>query len=133
MISLGLVILLTNCSSPANQATATDDALYLSPIPEEALAAFREGMAIESKLQAVIAARVYLGSTRLHFATTPKVISVIQEQPSVWRVVFEGEWQVIPPDPRPVTPLPPVHGCVYVAIYTNDNDRTEIGTIGCPP
>jgi hypothetical protein len=135
LVGLGFVILSKSCSNLANQdqMTATDDALYLTPIPKETLEAFREGTPIESKLQAVIAARVYLGSTRLHFTGSPKVISVVEEEPNVWRVVFEGEWQVIPPDPRPVTLSPPVHGCVDVTIYTNDNGRTEIGTIGCIP
>jgi len=133
LVSLSLVTLLTGCSNLANQPTAADDSLYLTPIPEETLAAFRAGTPIESKLQAVIAARVYLGTTRLHYQAPPAVISVVEHPPNVWKVVFEGEWQVIPPDPRPVTPSPPVHGCVYVTIYTNDNERTEIGTIGCPP
>jgi hypothetical protein len=132
LVSLGLVILIS-CSNLTNQPTATDDSRYLTPIPEETLAAFRAGTPIESKLQAVIAARVYLSSTRLRYSASPAVISVLEDPPNVWKVVFEGEWQVIPPETRPVTPSPPVHGCVYVTIYTNDNERTEIGTIGCPP
>lgn len=123
---------LSGCSNGFIPPTAAADSLYLTPIPEETLAAFREGTPIESKLQAVIAARVYLSSTRLQSAATPEVISAVQEEPDVWRVLFEGDWQVVPPGPDPVTALPPTHGCVYVKIYTGQNQRTETGTTGCP-
>lgn len=134
LISLGIVILLTSCSHLQNTSIAAEETLYLTPIPDETLAAYQEGTPITSKLQAVIAARAYLGITRLRSTTEPKVISVVEEHPKVWKIVFEGEWLVIPPDPdHSFTPPAPEFGCVYVIIDGTDQVRTEIGTISCSP
>lgn len=134
LISLSIVILLTSCSNIKNPTTAAEESLYLTPIPGETLAAYREGAPIENKLQAVTAARAYLETTRLQFSTEPIVISALEERPHVWKIVFEGEWLVNPPDPNHTfTPPPSEHGCVYVTIDGSDQVRTEIGTSACPP
>lgn len=134
LITFSIITLLTSCSNLKNPTIAAEDALYLTPIPYKTLAAFEEGAAIENKLQAVIAARAYLETSRLSSATEPKVVSVVEEHPKVWKIVFEGEWLVNPPDPdHTFTPPPPEHGCVYVTIDETDQVRTEIGTSACPP
>jgi len=133
-LGLSVIILLTGCSNLANRVTDTEVAQYLTPISEETLEAFQEGIPIENEQQAVIAARVYLDSTRIRFTTHPEVVSVVEEPLNAWKVVFEGDYQINPPDPmHTLTPPAPVHGCVFVAIDTNANVRTEVGTIGCPP
>ena len=134
LISFIIIFLLTSCSNLKNPTTAAEGAQYLTPIPDETLAAFQEDTPIESKLQAVIAARAYLETTRLRSSTEPKVISVAEEHPNIWKIVFEGEWLINPPDPNHTfTPPPPEHGCVYVTIDATDQVRTEIGSIACSP
>lgn len=131
VISLSLVIVFASCSKIK---TPTEDATYLTPIPDETLAEFKEGTPITSKLQAVIAARAYLETTRLHSTTEPKVITVVEEQSRVWKIIFEGDWLVIPPDPdHTFTPPPPEHGCVYMIIDASDLVVSKLGTIECSP
>jgi hypothetical protein len=131
VISLSLVIVFASCSKIK---TPTEDATYLTPIPDETLAEFKEGTPITSKLQAVIAARAYLETTRLHSTTEPKVITVVEEQSKVWKIIFEGDWLVIPPDPdHTFTPPPPEHGCVYMTIDASDLVVSKLGTIECSP
>ncbi len=153
---MGVSVFQAGCGSSVEAGHAAEDRTYLTPIPEATLRAFRSDSPIESKLQAVIAARVNLESTRLRFSEPPQVVSVeamslklahqraaqpgvstYEERPGdtqVWLVILEGEWQVFPPDPfHTVTPPPPVHGCTYVIIDQQDSARTEIGGIGCPP
>jgi len=134
VISLSLVIVLASCSNIKHTTTPTEDATYLTPIPDETLVAYQEGIPITNKLQAVIAARAYLETTRLHSTTEPKVISVVEEQSKVWKIVFEGEWLVNPPDPNHTfTPPPPELGCVFVTINATDLVVSTIGTIRCSP
>lgn len=134
VISLSLVMLLVSCSNINNITTPNEDTSYLTPIPDETLAAFKEGTPIKSKLQAVIAARAYLETTRLHSTTEPKVITVVEEQSRVWKIIFEGDWLVIPPDPdHTFTPPPPEHGCVYMTIDASDLVVSKLGTIECSP
>jgi hypothetical protein len=134
VISLSLVMLLASCSNIKHTTIATEDASYLTPIPDETLATFGEGTPIKTKQQAVIAARAYLETTRLRSTTDPKVISVIEERPNVWKIIFEGDWLLIPPDPNHTfTPPPPEHGCVYVTINATDLVVSKLATIGCSP
>ena len=52
----------------------------------------------------------------------------------VWLVIFEGEWQIFPPDPlHTITPAPPSHGCVNVILDANDSGRSEVCNIECAP
>jgi len=104
----------------------------ITQIPDETLVAYQECTSITNKLQAVIAARAFLDTTRLQPTKPPKVISVTEEHPNVWKIIFEGDWMVIPPDPNHTfTPPPPEHGCVYVTINTIDLVVSKLGTIGC--
>lgn len=131
-VAMSFIVATANCTGLAATAAATENTLYLSPIPQATLAAYRRESPIETKLQAVIAARVYLGATRLRFADEPRVVSVIEESPQVWRVVLEGEWQAIPPDPRHIiTPSPPTHGCVLVLV-DKESVPLRVSTIACP-
>ena len=102
----------------------------------------------------MIAAQVGLRQPRLRYAQLPQVKSVKQlrliearqrvaqpgsypyedrpDDTEVWLVVFEGAWQIIPPDPKhTVTPSPPVHGCTYVMLQATDGGRLEVGGIEC--
>ena len=134
LTSFSIITLLTSCSNLMNPTTTAEEALHLTPIPDETLAAYQEGTPITSKLQAVIAARTFLETTRLSFTTEPSVISVVEEPAKVWKIVFEGDWLVTPPDPNhTLTPPPPEHGCVYVTIDETDQVRTEMGTGTCTP
>jgi hypothetical protein len=155
-------VLISTCSSqpfvttPTKDTTTTEDITYLTPIPESTLAAYDWQAPIENKLQAVVAGLAKLGTTRLQYASTPKVISVekisLEEahrrtdqigvieneiRPAamlVWLVVFEGEYQIIPPDPEhTITPPSPAHGCSFVIMDPNDPSGSEIGTMDCPP
>ena len=105
-------------------------------------------------MQAVIAARRYLGTTRLEFSTPPNIVSVeemnltnanrragfpgaaVNDVPGdtkVWLVIFEGDYRIVPPDPmHTLTPNPPGHGCSAVIILANIGLPSGIGTLGCP-
>src|SRR5664279_1508420 len=120
-----------------------EDQSYLTPIPESTLQAYREGTPITNKLQAVIAARVLLSTSRMEEIQPSEVIFVerttladalkkaekpgmetfedIPLQTPVWFVIFQGDWQLHPPLPGiTATPLPPFHGCQYVWIAENN-------------
>ena len=147
--------IMLGCSNQQQQVTPTEDTVYLTPIPQETLMAYKETMPITSKLHAVIAAQAILGTTRMHYTAPPQVVLVeetnlgdahkrvkqhgtytYEDRPGntkVWFVVFEGDWQIIPPDPmHTITPPPPSHGCAYVIIEANEYGRAQIGGINCP-
>jgi hypothetical protein len=166
---LTIAAILTNCSlsptaalipeettTPISMAGIDEDPTYLTPIPESTLAAFDWEVPIENKLQAAIAGLANLGTSRLHYVETPRVVLVdklkpeeahqrtaqhgvlntdsIPEDRRVWLVVFEGDYQIIPPDPVDTfTPRPPIHGCSFVIMDPNDSSWSEIGTMDCPP
>jgi hypothetical protein len=127
---------------------------YRTPIPESTLQAYRGGTPITNKLQAVIAARVYLSTSRMEDIQPPQVIYIqrmtlaealkkaekpgvetfedIPMQTPVWFVIFQGIWQLHPPLPGiTATPLPPFHGCQYVWITENNNGYAATGDIDC--
>jgi hypothetical protein len=157
---LTAAILMVGCSTFAKQGTATEDTAYLTPIPRETLDAYQWDTPVRNKMDAVIAARLSLDTTRLEYTEEPKVVlaeemrfddarrrvaqpgflNVIntEEIPgdaNVWLVLFEGDWQMTgPPPEEPVTPEPPSHGCVYIIILDpNDLMRTQFGTTKCSP
>lgn len=148
-------IVTVGCSSSIRKPPLpTEDTAYLTPITTETIRAFRSGLPIENKLQAVIAARIFLDSPP-HFKSLgeQKVISIEKLQlqnarnrvelpgetthddrsgtAQVWLVIFEGETQVLPPDPEhTITPPPPIHGCSYIIL---DSERPfQTGGIACP-
>jgi len=135
-------LLLWGCSGEIG-GLFSEDTTYLTPIPEATLAAHRVEMPITNKLEAVIAAQVFLRTTRLDYQELPKVCSVeklrlaeayqavnrtdiYDDRPDdtrVWLVILEGEWTIIPPDPgHDFTPAPPARGCAYVILDQN-NER----------
>lgn len=63
------ITVLNGCMASSAQITTTEDMAYLTPIPQETLLAYRSETPITNKLQAVIAARINLAATRLHYAT----------------------------------------------------------------
>ena len=144
-------MLLVSCSL-SSQNRATEDLTYLTPIPLETLQAYQAGTAITNKLQAVIAAQIGLYAPP-HFKPlgTPQVVLAEElslqdarkrvEQPGsttyedrpgdtkVWLVVFESDWQVIPPPPDPSQPstVPaPFHGCSYVIVSADGSRQYSV-------
>ena len=147
------LILLTSCTGIPIQLLREDQS-YRTPIPESTLSAFKEGTPITNKLQAVIAARVLLSTSRMEDIQPPEVIYIqrmtlaeaikkaekpgvqtfedIPPQTPVWLVIFQGNWQLHPPLPGiTATPLPPFHGCQYVWITENNNGYAATGDIDC--
>jgi hypothetical protein len=133
---------------------ATQTVTLPTSIPEATLPAYRPGSPVGNQQVAVSAARVSLQQSRLRYIHTPKVVSVEQlkledarkrvAQPGVivsedrlgdtmvWLVIFEGEWQIVPPDPgHTATPAPSTHGCVYVIMNASDGGRTEVSGVAC--
>jgi hypothetical protein len=131
-----------------------EDQSFRTPIPESTLMAYKEGTPIANKLQAVIAARVLLSTTRLESIQPPEVIDVqritlaeaikkaikpgeltyegISLDTPVWFVIFKGNWQVHPPSPGvTATPPPPYQGCQYVWIAEANNGYAATGNIDC--
>lgn len=152
LLFLILLVLSSSCS-------VAEDKTYLTPITEATYRAANWDEPVKTKLQAVVVARAMLDTTRLRYTEEPRVISVdelrlddaekriavpgvfaSEDRPGdtkVWFVLFEGDWQIIPPDPyHNITPEPPFHGCVFVMFEANKSageGRDTIGTIECTP
>jgi hypothetical protein len=154
-VSVLAAMLLSSCNAVAGHAVPMDDLRYLTPIPEATLAAFSPDQPITSRVEAVIAARRLLETTRLSFSTSPGVIYVDQitlgealqrenvptqeyqyYHPTgtmIWLVAFEGEGQVIPPQAG--TPGPEqtsVLRCTYVIIESGQTDSVRSIPENCP-
>ncbi|HLO16143.1 MAG TPA: hypothetical protein VK206_15020 [Anaerolineales bacterium] len=136
---------------------STNDNTYLTPIPESTWSAYRGNMPINSKLDAVIAARAQLATTRLQFTKgepkpilaekmtlseskervpkDPSEVYSYEDRPEntkVWLIVFEGQWQILPPGSNDLLPLEA--GCIYVTIDIEHEARTAIfATKDCIP
>jgi hypothetical protein len=135
----GMVLaFLWGCSGSGSNPSM-EDTSYLTPIPESTLSAYRSEMPITNKLEAVIAAQMFMRTTRLEYEETPRVVSVdeltldeaqrrvrdpesgnyyFEDRPGdtkVWLVVLEGNYRIIPPVPD-YTPEPFGRGCAYVII-----------------
>jgi hypothetical protein len=139
-IILPLVILagmiISGCTLGQKLNTTTDETLYLTPIPEATIFAYDVDAPVTSRLQAVIAARQSLMSTRLRFSEPPEVFFAgevtsteamqwveqtgesqgieIPTDARVWLVVLEGSSEIIPPMGTP-TGMHSI-GCIYVII-----------------
>jgi hypothetical protein len=129
-------------------ATPADPALPMTVGPAT-VEAWHPGP-VKSKLQAVIAAQIALGATRLHYAQPPQAIFVeqvaspegqrrirsIDARPAAdaWLVIFEGDYQIIgpampaTPSAATPTPIPYVHGCVFVLLSAVDGMFIQAGT-----
>jgi hypothetical protein len=124
-----------------------EDTSYLTPIPEETLWAYENGETIDSKLEAVILALRDLYTTRIHFAGPPRAIFVEKtsygdamqrveksaEQnlvdKQVWLVVFQGEYQIVPPGENP-TPKANAEGCAFAIVSAAGGQFPSLGRIG---
>lgn len=156
LIIVSAAVSIAGCSIPAKEGTATQTVTVAPSIPETTLPAYRPGSLIASPQEAVNVARVSMEQSRLRYVNTPKVVSteqlkledahkrvaqpgviISEDRPSdtiVWLVIFEGEWQIVPPDPgHAATPVPPVHGCAYVIMNASDGGRVEVGGVACVP
>ena len=114
VVVLFLLITVTIAYSLLNNAKAGN--AYLTPIPLDTALAFQVNYPIDNKLDAVIAARKQLASSRLRSKVLPNVIYIdhlsygkakdktIPENASsddvypsykmIWIVVFEGQWRI---------------------------------------
>ncbi len=147
------LILLAGCTGLPIRLLKEDQS-YRTPIPESTLRAYQEGTPITNKLQAVVAARALLSTSRMEDIQPPVVIYIqrmtlaqaikkaerpgvetfedIPLQTPVWFIIFQGVWQLHPPLPGiTATPLPPFHGCQYVWITENNNGYAATGDIDC--
>lgn len=126
-----------------------------TPIPESTIRAYSPRLPITDRVQAVIAARLFLGGTRLESLQPPEVLFVEQmtlsevkkraERPGeqsyegipldtpVWFIIFKGVWRIHPPDPlHTITPPPPFQDCQYVRLPVNIDGFRATGGIDCP-
>ncbi len=146
LVLVGCLISSGGCSAPADNA-------YLTPISDATIAAYRPGPSVRTKLDAVLVGRLQISSTRLDQVSTPRAIFVQemtfaeanrkvteplpQSNPmdsKVWLVIFQGTWQLMPPDPtHTVTPPPPYYGCVYALFYAEHAEPIADGGTSCPP
>jgi hypothetical protein len=130
-----------------------EDDTYLTPIPENTWTAYREKRPISNQFDAVLEATQYVYYSRMTFTQgPPKVVfteemtlaeakNLIPKDPSevssyedrpddtkVWLIIFEGSWQIHPPDGEL---LPLESGCIYTIIDANQMGRNQGRTAIC--
>ncbi len=147
LLSLGLLIIALSCSAGGGDQ-------YLTPIPEATLSAYKFGAPVQTRLDAAIAGRKLLLPLRVKPIGTPQIVpeerltleaayrrighteAQYAGRPKdlpVWLVIFEGQWQLIPPDPGHAATLPaPYHGCVYSLFAAGDGEMISGGDVACP-
>jgi hypothetical protein len=152
-ISISLIaVALFLAQSACNGAIPTGgDTSYLTPIPEETVWAYEHQGSIEGKMEAVIIAQRELYTTRLDFTGLPRAIYVEEMSyrgamqmvgdsaeenlgdKRVWLVVFEGEYQVVPPGEDP-TPGAEDRGCAFAILSAAGEHAlglARMGTVSC--
>ena len=114
-------------------------------IPQETTPTFRFGVPVESEAHALIAAKsglirsfVYTEPLKvvkveqMSFAEYSKFVGTSNNRPTdtqVWMIIyFDDHWQFKAPMPG-VTPPPPFHGCVSVAINAAGGLPLEVGRL----
>ena len=128
----------------------TEDTTYLTPIPESTWSAYRQHGSINNKLEAVLVATQELHNWRLVFTQgDPKVVSAekkdlaygekllgyphfpdeTHEITQAWLVVFEGQWQILPPMSNDLLPLET--GCINVVFDANYRGGADISAGNC--
>ncbi|RUA16307.1 MAG: hypothetical protein DSY55_04395 [Clostridia bacterium] len=145
---------LTGCTTLGKQAVETK--LVLTATPKIPLPGYHLGPPIQNQQEAISAALANLEQSRLHYQRISKVISAEKMRAGharrqlkekgvtafegrakdimVWVVLFEGAWQIIPPNPSHAeTPPPLTHGCVYVIMNASDGGNAEVGGFECSP
>jgi hypothetical protein len=137
-----LSIGLSACANSTNSNKVTDDRSSQTTVPQGTSQAFRFGVPVDSRANALIAAEAGL---RTGFEYTEPLTVVRAEQISygeyiklggsddrpsdmkIWLIVyFDDKWQSKPPRPN-VTPSPPFRGCVDIAINADDGSLLEVG------
>lgn len=154
LIFLIVGVSLTGCTTVIKKDA--DAGLVLTATTESTLPVYHLGLPIKNKQEAISAALANLEKSRLRYQHVPEVVSVEKMNVEdarrqfkerditifggrtagtlVWVVLFEGEWQIIPPNPSHTeTPPPFTHGCVYVIMDASDGGEAEVGGIECSP
>jgi len=154
LIFLIVGISLTGCTTLIERSADTE--LAPTATPEITLPHYLSGQPITNQQEAISAALDNLKKSRLHYQSVPKVVSAEKKKAKdarkqfkeegitvcerrsddtmVWVVLFEGEWQIIPPNPSHTeTPPPFTQGCVYVIMDASDGGEAEVGGIDCTP
>ena len=144
-------VFLVNCSSLAINA---EDNIYLTPIPEGTWSAYRQNRPISNKFDAVLEATQEIHYSRMTFTQgAPEVVfteemtlaeakKLIPKDPSevyasedrpddtkVWLVIFEAQWQILPPMSNDLLPLET--GCIYAILDANTPGYTRIRATNC--
>ncbi len=157
-----VTFLLAACSAAIPQPlaatlTPTEDTIYLTPIPQATIDAYKWDQPATTKLEAAIVAIKNTMIGHFSFTNLPKVLSVekisiadAQKRVSiplnssydtthwndeVWFVVLEGEIQIYPPPPPGninATLPPPFHGCNFYMFDVKTSAGGELGSITCP-
>jgi len=140
LVSTVLILLFLGNSGCIFSPGPPSDDSFLKPIPEATLQAFQFGTPIETRLQAVIAARREIGASVEKYSDIPQVVSVEEmkyvqaisrlgeivsrvdeshpESQKVWMVVFLCEVHLTPPTPDQ-TPLAS-QSCTFVILNQQD-------------
>ena len=145
-------IFLVNCLI----STETPESnVYLTPIPKSTWEAYREKRPLNTKYDAVLEATQYIYYSRMTFTQSPPRVvfaeemtlvdakNLIPKDPGevysyedrpddtkVWLVIFEGSWQIAPPDGDL---LPLESGCIYTIIDANQMSHNQGRTAKCQP
>lgn len=144
-------IFLVNCSL---STTTVENYTYLTPIPESTRLAYREKRPITTKFDAVLEATQDIYYSRLTFTQGAPIVvfteemtlaetkKLIPEDPSevystkdrpddskVWLVIFEAQWQILPPMSNDLLPLET--GCIYAILDANVVGYSRIRATSC--
>jgi hypothetical protein len=142
-----VLILAAACSPPKHTASP-------APIPEATAGPYRLGSPVETKIEAVSVGSQLLQAPGFKWIGSPRVVLAEQmtyaeantrmglgeaqydvwpEETSVWLVVFQGQWKLIPVNPA--TPSPPsmsYEGCVMTIFAARDGSLISKGDAVCP-
>jgi hypothetical protein len=144
-------ILLVNCLS---SIARIEDNTYLTPIPASTWAAYHEKRPISNRFDAVLEATQEIHYSRMTFTQgAPTVVfteemtlaeakKLIPKDPSeiyssedrpddtkVWLVIFEAQWQILPPMSNDLLPLET--GCIYAILDANEYGHSHIRATSC--
>jgi hypothetical protein len=143
------VLLLTGCA-------ATEDATYLTPVPEETLSAYIWHKPVKTKLDAVIVAQLKIRTSAMVEAAPPQAIYVgesswneamnvlrntggvvYEDSPTderVWLVIFRGTWRIYgPPGPSGTVQPEAREGCAHALFTAAEGRSISLGGAKCPP
>ncbi len=143
VLLMGAVVFSAGCSSE-------NEIAYLTPLPEATITAYQLAYPIRTNLDAAIAARRNIDTTRISPVGSPKAISVehmtlaeaaaripqlyTRDHPAdakVWLVIFQGKWELLPPEAA--APLPAYDGCVGSLFFGDEPGFMVTGDMACPP